>query len=160
MRSPDGTSLPFPRLRARDLNGRDLFIPDELDGDPSVVIVAFHRWHQRLVDTWLAWLEPLGRTHPGLRVYEVPTLASWWAPVRRFIDGGMAAAIRAREIRERTLTVYSNVRRVTRALGLEDTRTIAVIVVDRDGRLRWVGLGGFERGTATELERALANPSG
>ena len=45
-------------------------------------------------------------TDPGLRFYEVPTIGRIWAPVRNFIDGGMASAIREPVILQRTLTVY------------------------------------------------------
>ena len=49
----------------------------------------------------------------------------------------MAQAVRAPEARRRTLTVYTDVRRVTDALAIDDTDTVTVLLVDSDGRLRW-----------------------
>jgi hypothetical protein len=43
----------FPRTGARDLEGRDVTLPDALEGDRNVVIVAFRRHHQDLVDSWV-----------------------------------------------------------------------------------------------------------
>ena len=49
----------------------------------------------------------------------------------------MAQAVRAQEARRRTLTVYTDVRRVTDALAIDDTDTVTVLLVDADGRVRW-----------------------
>ena len=68
----------------------------------------------------------------------------------------MAASIRDPVILQRTLTVYGDVNRVTRPLGIEDRSTIALIFVDRAGHVRWRGAGGFAPLLAHELETALA----
>lgn len=49
----------FPPLQARNLNGRTLALPAELAGARNVVIIAFRRWHQPLVDAWFPALAPL-----------------------------------------------------------------------------------------------------
>lgn len=150
------SEVTFPDVGARDLEGLDVRLPEAFVGDRNVVIVAFQRQHQSLVDSWLPWLEARTATDPGLRFYEVPTIGRVWAPMRRFIDGGMAAAIRVPEILQRTLTVYGDVSRLTRPLGIEDRSTIALVLTDRVGRVTWSGSGGFDESVAAELERALA----
>ena len=44
--------MEFPALRVRDLEGMDYVIPDELPGGPHVIILAFQRWHQIIVERW------------------------------------------------------------------------------------------------------------
>ena len=39
-------------MRVRDLEGVDYVIPDELPGGPHVIILAFHQWHQMIVNRW------------------------------------------------------------------------------------------------------------
>jgi hypothetical protein len=78
-----------------------------------------------------------------------------WAPARRFIDGGMAAAIREPVILQRTLTIYGDVTRLTRPLGIVDRSTISVLLVDATGSVRWQGSGAFDGETARELEVEL-----
>jgi hypothetical protein len=150
------SEVTFPDVGARDLEGLDVRLPEAFVGDRNVVIVAFQRQHQSLVDSWVPWLEERAADDPGLRFYELPTIGRMWAPMRRFIDGGMAAAIRVPEILQRTLTVYGDVSRLTRPLGIEDRSTIAIVLTDRSGRVRWTGSGGFDESVAAELERALA----
>ena len=145
----------FPQLAARNLCGEEVHLPDAFDGDRNVVIVAFRRNHQTLVDTWVPWLEDHTRSDPGLRFFEIPTIGRIWAPVRNFIDGGMAAAIRDPVVLRRTLTVYGDVSRMTGPLDIDDQSTISLFLVDPSGRILWVGRGGFDPETAASLDRAL-----
>jgi hypothetical protein len=108
------------------------------------------------VDSWVPWFEEQARVDPGLRFYELPTIGRIWAPVRNFIDGGMAAAIREPEILKRTLTIYGDVNRVTRPLGIEDRSTIALLLVDGSGEVLWRGGGGLAAPLAQDLETVLA----
>ena len=110
----DGVAWRFPRLDARDLEGRQRSLPDDFEGSSNLVVVAFRREQQAMVDSWIAWFEGIAAANPELRCYEIPVLATRWSPARGFIDGGMARAVREREARRRTLTVYTDVRRVTR----------------------------------------------
>lgn len=147
--------LAFPVLSARNLQGVDVTLPDAFEGARNVVLVAFQRHHQELVDSWVPWLERRAATDPDLRFYEIPTIGRLWAPMRPFIDGGMAAAIREPVILQRTLTVYGDVNRITRPLGIEDRSTIAVFLVERGGAVRWHGTGRFDADLAAGLDTAL-----
>lgn len=146
----------FPRVEARNLEGRNLIVPDELDGDLRCVVVAFHRQHQRLVDTWLPHLDQLATEHPGFRYYEMPTISGRWRPARSFIDGGMATAIADRGARERTVTVYGDVRQVVTALDLPDADDIAVVVVAASGEIIWQATGPYDVATLAELRAVVA----
>lgn len=146
----------FPTVLARNLHGVDVELPGGFAGERNVVIVAFQRDHQRLVDSWVPWLEERAAADPGLRFYEIPTIGRIWAPVRNFIDGGMARSIKVPEVLSRTLTVYGDVNRVAGPLGIDDRGTITVLLVDADGVVRWSAAGGFDDATAAELARALS----
>ena len=76
-------------------------------------------------------------------------------PVRNFIDGGMATAIREPVILQRTITIHGDVNRVTRPLGIEDRSTIALLLVDGSGHVLWRRAGGFTPLLAHDLEAAL-----
>lgn len=146
----------FPGLRARNLEGRDVDLPDAFVGERNIVVVAFQRNHQTLVDSWLPWFEQQAATDLDLRFYELPTIGRIWAPARRFIDGGMAAAIRDPVVLQRTFTIYGDVNRVTGPLGIGDRSTITVLCVDRSGSVLWRGEGGFGASLAHDLEQVLA----
>lgn len=145
----------FPELAARNLAGLGVMVPDAFEGERNVVLVAFQREHQDLVDSWTPWLEERAAADPGMRFYELPTIGRIWAPVRNFIDGGMAAAIRNPVVLRRTLTIYGDVNRLTAPLGIEDRSTIAVLLVDRSHTVCWADSGGFTTAKADDLDRAL-----
>jgi hypothetical protein len=152
------TGMAFPRLPARDLEGRDAWLPEAFTGERNVVIVAFRRKQQAIVDSWVPWLEDRAAADPGLRFYELPTIGRVWAPVRNMIDGGMAAAIREPVVLRRTLTIYGDVGRLTGPLGIDDRSTVTLLALDGVGTVQWAGTGGFDVGTALELEAALRSP--
>ena len=149
----------FPQLAARDLSGREVTLPAGLPGERNVVLIAFRRDQQKLVDTWVPWLEQRAAADRGLRFVELPAIGLQWAPARPAIDGGMAAAIGDEAVRRRTLTVYTDVRRVTAPLGIEDRSTIWLFLVDRAGRVRWRGSGGLNPATAAALDAVLGTAS-
>ena len=146
----------FPQIPARNLEGVGVDLPDGFVGDRNLVAIAFHRNDQSLVDSWGPWFEEQAAVDPGLRFYELPTIGRIWAPVRNFIDGGMAAAIREPAILQRTLTIYGDVNRVTKPLGIEDRSTIALLLVGGSGDVLWRGCGGFAAPLAHDLETVLA----
>ena len=151
------TTPVFPQLLARNLEAREVELPAAFDGHLNVVAIAFRREHQSLVDSWVPWFDQQAAIHPGLRFYEVPTIGRVWAPIRNFIDGAMASAIREPVILQRTLTVYGDVSRVTTPLGIEDRSTIAVVLVDQSRRVLWLGRGEFSELLAHDLEKAMAD---
>lgn len=150
------TTAIFPVLQARNLNGRTFTLPAEFGGTHNVAVIAFQRWHQELVDSWFPCLESLVAAHPELRAYELPMIGGLYSLARPFIDGGMAAAIPDPAVRDRTLTVYTDVRRVLAALQIPSTETITLLLVDRNGRIFWRDAGAYDVERAAGLERALA----
>jgi hypothetical protein len=154
--SQDMTGVWFPRLAARDLDGREVALPAGLPGEWTVVIVAFRREQQDLVDSWVPWLDQRAAADPRLGVAELPAIGLRWQPARPVINGGMAAAIPDQKTRRRTLTVYTDIRRVTVPLGITDRNTIWLFLVDRAGQVRWRGSGGQDAATAAVLTTALA----
>jgi hypothetical protein len=145
----------FPQLTAHDLDGRVVALPAGLPGEWNVVIIAFRREQQELADSWVPWLDQRAAADPRLGFVELPAIGLQWQPARPVIDGGMAAAIRDQKTRRRTLTVYTDIRRVTGPLSIPDRSTIWLFLVDRAGRVRWRGSGGQDATTAAALTAAL-----
>ena len=145
----------FPTIDARNLEGRRFRLPANFATELSLAVVSFERWRQELVDSWTPTLEILAAKHAGLRVYELPIISTRYRLARPFIDGGMAAAIHSRAARERTLTAYTSVETVLRALYLPNAKTIAVVLVDRSGYVYWRALGSFDSALAVSLTATI-----
>lgn len=58
----------FPRLAARDLDGREVALPAALPGERNVVLIAFRRDQQKLIDSWVPWLEQRSATDARARI--------------------------------------------------------------------------------------------
>ena len=149
------TQVRFPRIAARDLEGRERVLPEAFRGVFNLVIVAFRREQQAMADTWVSWFETVADKYPELRCYEIPVLSRRWSPARFFIDGGMARAVREKEARRRTLTIYTDVRRVTEALAIDDTRTVTALLVDAMGSVFWRTTGSITAGARSSVVAKL-----
>ncbi|NJP07115.1 MAG: hypothetical protein HC837_16600 [Chloroflexaceae bacterium] len=149
------TIVTFPPLEARNLEGRGFRLPQDFGGEQNLAMVAFQRWHQGLIDSWMPYLTSLQQTYDRFQVYELPTLSFMYTLMRPIIDGGMSAAIPNKATREHTLTMYTDVNRVVRSLGLSDTSTIGLFLVERGGRIIWHGQGGYDEHQAAALKQAL-----
>lgn len=147
----------FPEVEGRSLEDDVLTLPGGLEGDLNLLAVAFHRTQQRDVDTWIPLFRRLEDEVDGLAGYEIPTISGGWKPVRRFIDGGMKAAIPDPLTRRRTVTVYGDVDRVTEGLGLDGRDEIAVVLCDREGRVLWMTTGPLRGEPPADLLGALGS---
>ena len=135
----------LPEVEVRSLEGERLVIPRDLEGRRNLLAIAFQRQQQEEVDTWVPEFERLEKADSDLVAYEVPVISRRWGPFRPLIDGGMTAAIPDPKTRAHTLTTYTDVSRVTRALGIGDTDRIVVVLADRAGTITW-----FHRGERTD----------
>lgn len=149
----------FPRMEARSLIGRRYHLPDDFEGDPTIALVAFEQWQQARIDAWLpaldAALAALTTRGQDPRLYEVVVAPRSYLPARPLIDGSMAANIPSAPVRARTLTAYTDLPGVLAALGLPDAHDIALVLVDRFGRITWRARGAYDAGRAVALARAI-----
>jgi carbon monoxide dehydrogenase subunit G len=153
-----GTQQPrnLPALSGRALDGKPYELPGDLPKRYGLIVVAFRREQQALIDDWLPWLLDLEQHRSDLAVYELPVLSTTFSPARWFIDGGMARGVATASARARTITVYTDVGKVVRELGLASTDTIAVLLVERPGRILARELGSFDEQKAQLLSGALS----
>jgi hypothetical protein len=131
----------FPALEGRSLLGEPIALPGGLPAERTLVLVAFQRWQQPIVDGWIARavaagvpLTPRGAPTPmPVAVVEIPVLSLGWKPARRFIENGMVASSRDPDVLARTIPVYTDVTAFRRALGIATTEEVHALVVDRRG---------------------------
>ncbi len=157
LRATLGTRQPtiFPLLSGRGLDGTSYELPEDLSTPYSFIVAAFRREQQALVDQWLPSLLGLEQDRSDLAVYELPVLSAAYKPARWFIDGGMARGVPDDSARARTITVYTDVPTAVRELGLLGTDTVAVLLVERSGRIVACEVGDFEDEKAERLVAAL-----
>jgi ATP synthase subunit 10 len=146
----------FPSVHASNLNRRTFDLPHDFEGDRNLVVVAFQRDQQEVVDTWTAPIRDLLARYPDLRFYELPTISRGNPLFRAWLDGAMRGGIPDHQSREQTITLYVDKVAFRRALGLPHEDTIYVLLVDRAGHVFWRGEGEYSARVAAELEPVLA----
>jgi len=144
----------FPTLETQDLESARVLVPDDLPGNPRVIILAFQRWHQMLVDGWSQHAHALEAMCPGISVWEVPAMSHVYAVGRFFIDGGMKAAIPDAGVRQHTLTAYTDLDALVKALEIPDFETVHVYLLDPSGEIVWRGSGQIDEDQAAALASA------
>jgi hypothetical protein len=75
--------------------------------------------------------------------------------MRFIIDNGMRSGIKDTAARASTITLYIDVQEFTRALGLQDTQQIAVVVATPAGEILARVMGRYSETGAAEISRAL-----
>jgi ATP10 protein len=146
----------FPSVVGSNLEGRAYNLPQDFEGTLNLVALAFYQEHQTLVNTWLPTATTLSETFPDFRFYELPTLTLTNKLFQSFIDGGMRSGIRDKATREATITLYLDRRIFVQSLGLPNTDTIYLFLVDKQGVIHWRGQGAYDEVQAKGLEQTLA----
>ncbi len=136
---PTGTR--FPALSARTLAGTNKTLPDAAAGKVSLIVVAFVRGAQEMINSWVLPFEEEFLPSADVVVYEVPMIeSSLWKPARSMIDGGMRSGIPP-EKHDYVITSYGSAAAYREILGMEDRSLAYLFLLDRDGVIRWEGKG-------------------
>ncbi|HYN48148.1 MAG TPA: hypothetical protein VER83_04730 [Candidatus Nanopelagicales bacterium] len=149
VRDDEANVARFPAVVGHSLLGLRVLLPGGFPGERTLAVVAFQQRQQEAVDRWIARAVAAGvpattRGVTGLlpvAVVELPVLSTLWRPVRRFIDGGMAAGIGDPDVLARTITVYTDVAAFQRSLAIPDGGDVQALVVARDGAILARGHG-------------------
>ena len=143
----------LPEMSTRDLNGVRRTLPN---GRLAVLLVAYQRWPQFEVDSWVSSLRALERTYDEVGYYELPVVGRMDPLARRSLDFFMRRGIPDRETRARTLTFYVDASGFREPLGIPDEDHVAVLLVDVDGLVLWRATGPHTRGAERGLRAAVA----
>ncbi len=150
----------FPQVSGKNLLGDEVQLPGQLDADFNVLIVAFQRWHQSLVDGWVSFLENLKEKYPGLDFYELPTIRRMNWLYRNMLDRGMRAGIPSQETRKRTITLYINKDPFKNQLAIPNERDIHLFLVTPEGEILWTDSGEFDDEKGSRLVENLNRAEG
>lgn len=145
--------MEFPKVTGHNLNRQKVTLPDDFSTELTVTLIAFQRWQQSWIDSWLPFIETLEAEQPGLVYYELPTIRSMNLLSRIFINEGMRLGIPDRTARDRTVTLYLEKERFKQSLSIASESTITVLLLNNKGEILWRTAGKF----TPEQGQALAN---
>lgn len=142
----------FPRVTTRDLNGREMTFPDDLPGDPAVILIAFKRAQQADLDQWIGALALDRDSAPWIEMPIVPDYGSLW---RGFVDNGMRSGIKTDAARSKVFTVYGPVDAIRQKLDFPTDDRVYLLVVRRNGTIVAQASGTVTPEKATRIADAL-----
>jgi hypothetical protein len=144
----------FPEITSQNLARETLNLPGDFEGDLNLCLIAFQRWHQPVVNSWIPLARKLEETHPAFRYYEFPVIRRLSVLYRGFIDQGMRAGIPDPVARHKTITLYTDKEAFKQPLEIGDEEDIHLRLVDRQGVVHWHARGALTRETADSLIEA------
>ncbi len=148
--------LRLPALQAQDLNEKNYTLPQDLPAPYTVVLVAFKREQQALVDTWIEGLNLKAPTTPYHWI-ELPVLEDYGAWFKWFVDNGMRRGIKGEFNREKVITVYTDKAAFRQATGIPNEDTIHVLVITPTGQIVARTEGSFSPQKAESLSDYTKN---
>jgi hypothetical protein len=147
----------FPRVNGTNLEGEQFIIPQDLEGQKKLLLIAYKRKQQEDINTWLTATVDLLKKYPDFSVYEVPTLKEFNFLMRFNINNGMRYGIDSKEQRERTITLYLDKETFNEALQIESEDTIYAFLLNQKNEIIWRTQGLADQSYINELEELLKN---
>lgn len=148
--SPVGQRM--PTVSGKALDGTAMTLPQDLTGQPAVILVGYVQAAQEDIDPWLAGLKERGTP---ARVIELPTIPSrFWTAFSGMIDGGMRNGI-AKPQWGSVMTLWgASADPLVAFLGNDNPRLGRVLLLDRQGTVVWLHDRGFDAARLAELDAA------
>ncbi|MBS3784583.1 MAG: hypothetical protein KGY78_09070 [Anaerolineae bacterium] len=142
----------FPHISSENLAGETFELPGDFEGQLNLCLIAFQRWHQPLINSWVPLARQLEEEHGGFVYYEFPVIRQLNRLFRAFIDQGMRAGIPEPVARHKTITLYTDKDAFKEPLAINDEEEIHLRLVDRQGAVHWNATGALTREAAEALE--------
>ena len=146
----------FPALKGEFLTGRDAVLPDAARGKVALVMVGFTYKSRTSVEAWAEWFRATIGSGPDPTLFEVPMIGGMGRLAKWFINSGMRKGT-PQELHENVITVYGGTGDWKARLGYSDAADgdAYLVLLDRQGVVRWLHHGTFDQGTAVALEKEI-----
>lgn len=145
----------FPSLTAYNLAKAKLNLPSDFAAQLDLLLISFQPEQQTQIETWMPVAQALQHTNFDFRWYRMPVSASeniifqWWD------NSSMRSDETDPETYPWIVPLYVDVRSFRRSLRIPTTRTISVLLVDKQGRVLWRAEGAMTPAARTSLIAAV-----
>jgi hypothetical protein len=148
----------MPELSGQTLTGRTTALPGASAGKVTLVAMGFTYASRYAVEAWAEWYRTTVDPAKNVTFFEVPMLGGAATLGRWFIDRGMRKGTPV-ELHDQVITVYGGTGDWKKRLAYpssDKTRDDAyLIVLDREGVVRWLHHGAFDKSRSAELKDVL-----
>jgi hypothetical protein len=149
---------PLPALKGQLLTGRDAALPQAASGKVTLVAIGFTYQSRVPVEAWADWHRKTIGSRADVTLFEVPMIGGLATMGRWFINRGMRSGTPV-DLHDRVITVYGDTDEWKRRLSYspEHKDDAYLIVVDREGVVRWLHHGAFDQAQADDLLGVLTS---
>ena len=154
---PAALGRTFPTLMAASLSGRVVTLPDDAEGDVSLVVLVFLESAGPMAESWSGPFVGAFTENPRVKPYLVVVIGDSLigSSLADRIRQGLAGATPPAE-HDRVLIFPEDIERCRRAYAIGDPSLAYIYLLDGRGIIRWM-----EKGTATpEGLAGLLNTAG
>jgi len=143
----------FPNLSGKNLNGKQYNLPKDLPSEKTLVLIAFEREQQAILDSWYQGLDLINSSIPWI---EVPVISKPYKLGSFIIDSGMRRGIPNPRVRDKVITLYTNREAFAHSMGFEyDNQAAYVAVIDRSGKNLGIVKGSYDQDKAKKILKLL-----
>lgn len=147
----------FPPLKAEFLTGRTAVLPDAARGKSALIMMGFTYDSRHAVEAWAWAFRDAFAGRQDVTFFQVPVIGGMGRLAKPFIDAGMRKGTPS-ALHENVITVYGNVDYWKGAMGFVSQAEHApyLVLIDREGRVRWLYRGVCTPGAMASLRDALS----
>lgn len=127
----------FPVVTSYNLEKAKVVLPQDLEGQLNILLLSFEREQQPAADSWVPVAKQLEASHGDLRHYQLPVftrenfLYRWW------LNSSLRSDMPEGESRKTTIPLYLNRPAFLTDLQISTDKQIAVLLVEKNGRVLW-----------------------
>jgi hypothetical protein len=146
----------FPRLEGEFLTGRKAVLPDAAAGKLALLLMGFTYDSRFPVEQWAEAFRGEFGERPDITFFEVPVIGGMARMGRWFIDSGMRRGT-PKALHENVITVYGGAGTWKKTVGFQEAskNDAYLVLLDKDGRVRWLYHGVFSDQALAELRGLL-----
>ena len=150
--SKNASGRPFPSVVGESLEKKTVRIPEDLTGQPTVLLVGYLQKTQFDIDRWILGLLQL---ETPVKIVEVATIAGMMPQMLQgFINGGMRKGIPDEDWKN-VVTVYGDANKIIEALGNEAPQNAYVVLIDKTGLIQKIYNRGYSANYVKELDQLI-----
>ena len=146
------TGKTFPSVTGQNLEKKQVRIPEDFNGDFTLLLVGYKQNSQFDIDRWLIGLD---MTETTVDVYEIPTIQGLFPRMfSTMIDNGMRKGI-PKDLWKGVITVYEDGEKVQIFTGNENPNNARVLLLDKNGIIVYFYDEGFSVAALNQVKSFL-----
>jgi hypothetical protein len=146
------TGQAFPSVSGHTLEQDNVNIPEDFNGNFTLLLIGYEQNSQFDIDRWLIGLD---MTETQVDVYEIPTIQGLFPGMfSTMIDNGMRKGI-PKPLWKSVITVYNDGETIQAFTGNQRPNNTRVILLNENGTIVYFYDDGFSVAALNQLRRAL-----